>query len=62
MTNSARSFWFTGAEIRMCDCGTDAWPPKPELEVYTDGDRRYAHCTECHKTWDVDTLKEVVNP
>jgi len=46
----------------MCDCGTDAWPPKPELEVYTDGDRRYAHCTECHKTWDVDTLKEVVNP
>jgi hypothetical protein len=47
------------ADIRMCSCGTDAWPPSPCLRIYTHGEREYATCPTCKKTWDVNTLKEV---
>lgn len=55
-TDPQRSHWDTGACIRLCECGTDRWPPSPCLPVYTDGRREWAHCPTCGKTWEVETI------
>ncbi len=57
--NSGATLWHLDIWTRMCKCGADRVPPSPTLRVYTDGRRRYAHCEECGKTWDVDTGKEM---
>lgn len=51
----------TGAVIRMCDCGTKSWPVKPCLNIYQteQGGQRLATCSECNRTWDTGTLKEI---
>ncbi len=51
--------WFTGAVIRMCECGANQWPPSPCLNVCTDGRNEWAYCPTCKKTWDTRTLKEI---
>lgn len=49
------TLWHTGGVTRMCECGG------PQIKVYTDGKRQYAHCDKCKKTWDMDTLEEIKN-
>ena len=43
----AVSHWYTGGVIRMCNCGG------PTLRVFTDGRNDYAHCPQCHTTWNL---------
>lgn len=42
-----RTMFYTGEIIRMCDC------PRPDLEVYSDGRKKYAHCDNCSQTWEL---------
>lgn len=49
----------TLAVIRMCHCGTFNWPPSDTLRTYREGDREYATCPICKRTWDVKTLKPI---
>ena len=55
-----KTHWFTGAVIRICDCGSDKQPPSPTLRVYTDGKDDFAHCQICKRTWNVRTMKQVL--
>lgn len=50
--------WYTGAVVRLCECGTSKVPFSPCLQVCTDGTREWASCPMCNKTWDTRTLKE----
>lgn len=41
--DTMKSHWYTGEVVKMCEHGS--------INVYTDGDKRYAYCPNCKKTW-----------
>jgi hypothetical protein len=45
--------YYTGAYIRLCNCDG------PMISVYTDGRAEYAHCDQCHHTWNLADIPEV---
>jgi len=60
--DAQRSYWATGAVIRMCGCAADQHLVAPCLPVLTNGRDEWTHCPTCRKTWDTRTMKERCDP